>query len=436
MAYLVIPNQVGADAAMIWVAGINENFDAAAAVLEYGAEQRLLNDGWLEWTSRDGKNRVRHQRVLLTNLNPQSTYSLQLRIGGAVRTDASVKTLPTQLPVQGQPPFTVLLGSCFYKREDEVGEVGKTYVNLPFGARPDVKILCGDQVYLDNPPQDFFFPHSAEWLENRSFDTYLSTWTQSTLNGGFHRLLKNNANFFCSDDHEYWNNAPELGLNVFFRTLTQAQRANWFLMARRLFEVFQTPLAVNAFRVGNLSFSILDTRINRQPGLVNFMDPNHLLLVRDWINQLPGPGVIVVGQPLLTEKGSKADWGLPDYQQYAELVRYIKAANHSIVILTGDVHFGRVASCDLRPELGTKLIEVISSPMQLVPGAKGTFKEAPQVFGAVKTEADFWDQKNHFLTLEFTALSAQRTAMRIKYWPVMKNGSPLQSKVVGSFELI
>jgi hypothetical protein len=436
MPYLVIPNQVGADAAMIWVAGVNENFDAATAVLEYGAQQRPLNDGWLEWVSRDGRNRVRHQRVLLTNLDPKTTYPAQLRIGGAVRADATVKTLPRDLPTQGQTPFTVMLGSCFYKREDEVGDVGKTYVNLPFGSKPDVKILCGDQVYLDNPPQDFILLRSPEWLETRSFDTYVKTWTQSTLNGGFHRLLKNNANYFCSDDHEYWNNAPDVGLNVPLFTATRGQRDNWFTMARRLFEVFQTPLAVNAFQVGNLSFSILDTRINRQSGNVNFMDPAHLLLVRDWINQLPGPGVIVIGQPLLTEKGSKKDWGLPDYQQYAELVRYIRAANHSIVILTGDVHFGRIASCTLRPELGTKLIEVISSPMQLVPHAGGTFKEAPHVFGSVRTEADFWDKKNHFLTLEFTAPSAQRVAMQIKYWPIMKNGSPLQSKVVGSFELI
>jgi hypothetical protein len=436
MPYLVIPNEVGADAAMIWVAAVNEIFDAATAVLEYGAEQRALNAGWLDWVSRDGNNRVRYQRVLLNNLDIKKTYPLRFRIGGAVRADATVTTLPDRLPTQGQTPFIVLLGSCFYKREDEAGDVGKTYMSLPFGAQPDVKILCGDQVYLDNPPQDFIIPRSAEWLETRSFKTYLTTWTQSTMNGGFHQLIKNNANYFCSDDHEYWNNAPDIGLNVPVFTATQGQRTNWFTMARKLFEVFQTPLALNAFRVGNLSFSVLDTRINRQSGNINFMDPNHLPLVRDWINQLPGPGVIVVGQPILTEKGSKKDWGLPDYQQYDQLVKYIKASNHSIVILTGDVHFGRVASCDLRPELGTKLIEVISSPMQLVPLAGGTFKEAPQVFGSVKTEADFWDKKNHFLTLEFTATSAQRVTMQIKYWPIMKNGSPLQSKVVGSFELI
>jgi phosphodiesterase/alkaline phosphatase D-like protein len=436
MPYLVIPNEVGPDAARIWVAAVNENFDAATAVLECGPHQRALNAGWLDWASKDGDNKVRYQRVLINNLNPKETYALRFRIGGDVRADASVTTLPDKLPVKGQTPFTVLLGSCFYKAADEAGDVGKTYMSLPFGAQPDVKILCGDQVYLDNPPQDFIIPRSFKWLETRSFKTYLRAWTQSTPNGGFHRLLKNNANFFCSDDHEFWNNAPDVGLNVPLFTATQSQRNNWFTMARKLYEVFQTPLALRSFRAGILSFSVIDTRINRQPGNVNFMDPNHLPLIGEWIDQLPGPGVLVLGQPLLSEKGSKKDWGLPDYQQYSQLIKYLKASKHSIVILTGDVHFGRIASCDLRPELGTKLIEVISSPMQLVPLAAGTFKKAPHVFGSVETEADFWDKKNHFLTLEFIALSSQRVGMQIRFWPIMKNGSPLQSKVVGSFELI
>ena len=47
-----------------------------------------------------------------------------------------------------------MLGSCFFAREDPNGNVGRTYMNLPSAARPHIKFLCGDQVYLDNPPQD------------------------------------------------------------------------------------------------------------------------------------------------------------------------------------------------------------------------------------------------------------------------------------------
>jgi hypothetical protein len=436
MAYLLIPNDVTASQANVWVAAINETSDLTTAALECDMQQPPLGANWQTWTSSDGKNSVRYQRVVIQNLSPRKTYSLRFRVGGELKADASVTTLPTELPAIGQPSFTVLLGSCFYKREDEAGEVGKTYTSLPFGARPEVKILCGDQVYLDNPPAHFIIPRSASWLENRSFRTYLDTWTQSTLNGGFHQLLKNNANYFCSDDHEFWNNAPDMGLNVPLFTATQSQRNTWFKIARGLHEVFQTDQPLKTFRVGALSMCIVDTRINRASGRARFMDPNHLQFVGNWIQSLPGPGALVVGQPLLAEKGSKKDWGLPDYPQYAELVKYLRASQHSILILTGDVHFGRIASCDLRPELGTKLIEIISSPMQLVPLAGGTFTEAPRVFGPVKTEADFWDKKNHFLTLEFNASSPQRVRMQVKYWPIMKNGSPLQSKAVGTFELI
>ncbi len=436
MAYLLIPNEVTAFEAKVWVAAINEKNDLTTAVLECGTQQPPLDAAWRNWVSKDDKNSVRYQRVIIKNLNPRQTYPLKFRVGGELKADATVTTLPSELPPLGQNPFTVLLGSCFYKREDEAGEVGKTYMSLPFGARPEVKILCGDQVYLDNPPEHFLILRSSSWLENRSFKAYLDTWTQSTANGGFHQLLKNNANYFCSDDHEFWNNAPDVGLNVPIFTATQGQRDTWFKIARRLYEVFQTDEPLKAFQVGALSVGIVDTRINRASGRANFMDPNHLNLVGEWIRNLPGPGILVIGQPLLAEKGSIKDWGLPDYPQYAELIKHLRAGRHSIVMLTGDVHFGRIASCDLRPELGTKLIEIISSPMQLVPHAGGTFKQAPHVLGSVTTEADFWDKKNHFLTLEFNASSSHRVRMQVKYWPIMKNGSPLQSKTVSTFELI
>ena len=48
----------------------------------------------------------------------------------------------------------------------------------------------------------------------------------------------------------------------------------------------------------------------------------------------------------LTER--LADLGLPDYEQYEDLVRILCRTRHSVVILTGDVHFGRVARCSLR----------------------------------------------------------------------------------------
>lgn len=97
------------------------------------------------------------------------------------------------------------------------------------------------------------------------------------------------------------------------------------------------------------------------------------------------------------------------------------------MILTGDVHFGRIAVTRLRPELGTELYEVISSPMQLVPLAAGKYAPAPHVFGEVESKIDFSQGRDHFLTLEFRAPNPQRVEMFPRFWPIARNGAPVRS---------
>jgi len=433
MSFLVIPNEVFANDARIWVAAINENFDPNTAVLEYGSNQVALNTGWSNFNTADGNFSIRYQRVDLHNLTQQTSYWLTLRVGGQWKADGSIKTIPWRLPGPADPPFIVMLGSCFFGREDPDGTVGRTYMNLPAAARPDVKFLCGDQVYLDNPWHEFKNPlHGRNWLEHRSFKTYFDTWAQQTPEGGFGQLLKHGANFFSSDDHEFWNNAPDLGLNVPWFTLTQNRRDQWWAIATTLYQIFQTvPGGPVRFNIDPLSFCICETRFNRGHGGGddNFMAPANLQAIGQWMAGLNGPGILVLGQPFFAESGSIKDYGLPDFhRQYEELKGYLRQSQHSIVVLTGDVHFGRIAVTGLRPELGTKLYEVISSPMQLVPGARGTYAAAPPVFGQVSSELDFSHGDNHFLTLEFTAPSPQRVSMFPRYWPIATAGMPVRSQ--------
>src|SRR5688572_15613775 len=444
MTYLLMPNEVYANSATVWAAAINENLDPAVTFLEYESNIIPLNGGWSDLVTADGSNGIRYQRVSLDNLKQATSYNLALRIGGQVKADCSFRTIPWRLPNQGERPFIALLGSCFYGRGDPTGAVGQTYHDMPAGARPDIKFLSGDQVYLDNPAQDFINPlKGRDWLEARSFKTYADNWSQLTLAGGFSRMLKQGGNFFTSDDHEYWNNAPDVGLNVPFFAMSSSGRQEWWDIGHQLYSVFQTsPGLPVKFKIDPLSFCIAETRFFRghgRGGTGEFIPQAHLDEVGNWTESLDGPGVLVLGQPFFATAGGFKDYTLQNFnRQFEQLRSHLRRSRHSIVILTGDVHFGRVAVADLRPELGTKLYEVISSPMQLVPHAEGDYAPAENVFGTITSEQDFSQKRNHFLTLEFCAPSSRRASMLVRFWPIIQSGAPVQSHVVGSgaFELM
>jgi hypothetical protein len=449
MTFLVIPNDVGTDHARIWIAAINEpaierQFREAAidARLDYGVGALpLRHDRWKRWSSGDGANSIVYQRVTLSGLAARTRHAVRLLIDKTPVAEAGMTTLPDRLPIKGEKPFTVFLGSCFCLSED-TGGVSRAYQRIMNSERdaPEVNIFCGDQVYLDHPLYDFLVPHGPDWLGNRFFQSYVASWTAAASKGSLHPLLRQNANYFSSDDHEFWNNAPDIGLNVPFYTLTRAQRRKWMTLASQLFQVFQTEIVVSdpaeaaelnimpdpddgivrrplqTFRVGSLSFLVAETRFDRDAARRRFMPEGRFREIEAWAGALTGPGVLVLGQPLLANRGSKADWGLRDYAQYQELLRVLRRSQHWLVVLTGDVHYGRIASCDLQPQTGARIIEIISSPMRQIPLAKGEFEEAPSVWSKVVTEKSFWDEKEHFLTLEFSAASPHRVEMQAKFW--------------------
>ena len=73
-------------------------------------------------------------------------------------------------------------------------------------------------------------------------------------------------------------------------------------------------------------------------------------------------------QPLLAKKNPR-DRGLPDFpEQYTRLCDALIATPQDVLVLSGDVHFGRVAEVEIeRPGRGgARVYEVISSPMALV----------------------------------------------------------------------
>jgi hypothetical protein len=442
MPHLVFPLQVSATSATVWVGAINENFDPAQIALTINQAPVPLSASWEQWRSQDDERRIDFQRVTIAGRQPGTAYDLECLVNGAVKSTARLTTLPAQLPSPADSgPFIVLLGSCFYEPKDD-GRAGKLFRRMPAGAKPHVKLLCGDQVYLDNPAFQFILPRSRSGLEKNFLKKYLKNWTQQSDGEGYREVLKAGANFFCADDHEYWNNFP-FGASYLPQTWVGSGRERWHAATEPLYRIFQTTAPAQTFEVGNLSFFIADTRSTRDEDRRNFLAPAAFEQLRQWVNNLTGPGALALGQAIFAGKSSElggrfGDFGLPDFKQYEELVKVLSGATHSLLLLTGDVHFGRVASCTLPS--GARLIEVISSPMSLVSSTfGGNWAAPPERFPAfpipdvvqrpietaeLRPGEVFKLEGNHFATLEFTQLGA-KVKMTAKYWPVGDDDEPL-----------
>jgi hypothetical protein len=434
--HFLIPREASATTATLWIAAVDEPQAAQQLQLAPGTPGTVTYQPWEKWPLNAQKPRIRHREVRVSGLQPRQTYSFTLQSNGNDVASAKVTTLPTALPLLGEKPFTVLLGSCFARLEDEGGRVANTFFHLPHSARPDVKFLAGDQVYLDSPASAFTRPHSVSELHEGFVRHYTATWGDPK---GLATLLSEGANFFSSDDHEYWNNAPNRAVHIPDTYLGNLDA--WLKAARELYRAFQTPKTITEFTVPPVSFLIADTRINRSADESDFMKAADLLRVEQWVKALKGPGVLVIGQPLLQTttnvfSGTLFDWNLPDYKQYHALVEIVGASPHSLVILTGDVHFGRVARSTLRSD--KDLVEIISSPLSLVDEvARGKWEKAPAYFpttrpatvtpawlarSGVVTE-DFAPTEGHFLTIEFTRRGSG-AHLRLRFWPVITNGVP------------
>jgi hypothetical protein len=436
--YFLVPHEVSSNTATLWFGAIDETQSIEQFRLVPDRPGQATAKNAKQWPVDVRQPRIQYREFEITGLAPRQTYSFALVVDSRRVAEAKVITLPEELPPRGDKPFIVLLGSCFSRLQDEECKVANTFFHLPLCAKPDVKIFAGDQVYLDSPWQRFAAgTHTVAELHDIFVEHYKYTWGQSE---GFVRLLKEGANYFCSDDHEFWNNAPNIASFILDTWPPLGKRLEWWKAARELYCAFQGGKPIQQFDIPPLSFLVADTRMNRSNKKVDFMLRSDLDRVGRWVDGLKGPGVLVIGQPLLQTStgffsGHLQDWNLPDYEQYHQLVEIVGRSVHSLVILTGDVHYGRIACSSLRS--GAALIEIIASPMSLVDeNAKGHWEAAPEVFPAVRpehatpatlarsgvvTEPNFSPNDAYFLTIEFTRQGAG-ALLRLRYWPILING--------------
>lgn len=434
MSSLLVPHQATSRSVTVWVGTLSE--PPAGLALRVGARQAALG-GWTTWAAR-GEPKFWSTRVTVDALDPGRRYPLRLLDGETELASGTAVTLPDELPTLGEQPFICLLGSCFARFSDGAGAAGAAYAALPVAARPHVKFLTGDQVYLDAPfPRYLYNVYGEEDLQAELLATYVETWMQGSDGWGFSELLRSGATYFSSDDHEVWNNAPAPTPVVRATWWPFGDRgAAWWRLALALYDTFQSSSRSEAFRVGRMSFKVIDTRLDRSLDRSRFTDPAEMAALGAWVDALDGPGAIVLGQPVFVAprgvKGHITDWGLVDFAQYEELIRIISRTRHDLLVLTGDVHYGRVAGCRL-PN-GASVIEIIASPFALVDRrVGGKWHPPPPVFpagavpGAMRSEV--WLEEGHqladdqFATLEFAADGA-RVQLTVRSWAIPRPGRP------------
>jgi hypothetical protein len=281
---------------------------------------------------------------------------------------------------------------------------------------PELRFLVGDQIYLD--------VFSATGIPNplvapNVWEIYTKQWADQN----FQQFFMSTPTGILPDDHEFWNDYPHGNLQLPYLSNT-VLRSNLERDARAALQAFQLPLNVNgqasfSFAVPPLHFYVLDTRLSRTRYDANparFMHPQDRADVLQWLAHLPGPGILVMADSLVTNPSpdwqrllhTMGDVTLGDYgEDFYALWQGIIGAPHDVLLLSGDVHyggFGEVSTQASRyarpgPRLG-KVYECVSSALALLATAKSNY-DKPQKFdlsGALARH-EYLPYTNHYATL-------------------------------------
>ena len=269
------------------------------------------------------------------------------------------RTLPSRLPLKGSgDAFTVALGSCFYEHRDG-GRAAAAYKALyergGMSVQPDIAVLSGDQVYLDIGFDSLSL--IPKEIRERIASDYSHHWR------ALGSILSRGGTWMLPDDHEYWNDYPfyESPIPLLLPLRLEHVRKAWGDAASDAVKNIQRSPVVESFTLGDdLSVCFADLRSFRSED--KFLPEAEFQKLLNWANSRSCPSVLVLPQPLIVNK-NKVERNLISYRrQYVELLHALGSVSHDIVILTGDVHFGRIASVPVGTN-GARLIEIISSPL-------------------------------------------------------------------------
>lgn len=294
------------------------------------------------------KRRMGVLTVRLAQRHPGDAYDVLVPEAGLER-PFRWRTLADDLG-KDRDGVTFLFGSCWWRNNDREGAYATAVADLVKKWKPAFKLLIGDQVYQDWP-WDLLGPDSPMLRYAERYEQY---WGDP----GYQQILTSTPNFFMADDHEFWNDYPEKQMQL-ARTWTREGRKEHGDAAQALYERYQRCLNPGdtrwfTFRVGRVSFFVVDTRSERTH--IGIPEPHFILKdqwldLEGWVQGLTGPGVLVIGQPMFTGPGSRWDHKLPDFaEDYGRLCslfeKSLRGDNnqhlpHDILMLSGDIHVGR-----------------------------------------------------------------------------------------------
>lgn len=304
----------------------------------------------------------------------QGTFTLRVGVEGEPAEGvAATSPLPEQLPLAPGTAFNVLLTSCYYHKGEHAHAFAETLTALPATLRPQLTLFLGDQVYLDLPTFSELRNDAAE-LAKVFEERYSNVWQ-----GPYGSAFRCAPSTSIPDDHEFWNNYPSRFFAV-QNTWSAEGRRRWKAAASGAFSAFQlgdanpqgTPVV---FDVPPLSFFIADTRSARDDqGRRWTLGPGGVALakLRAWAESAIAKRlfpVFVAGQSLLDRPGDGVDRTLPDYADYPLIMAELgKLSSHGRcpLLITGDVHYGRLAFAVDASSGRPRAFEVIASPAALV----------------------------------------------------------------------
>lgn len=197
----------------------------------------------------------------------------------------------------------------------------------------------------------------------------------------------------------------------------------------------------------DLSICLVNLRTER--GANQFISDAEFARLIDWAVGLQCPGVLVV-QQLLMDVAGEGERSLPSFkEQYSRLLEALAESGNDIVVLSGDVHFGRVASVEFGTK-GATYTEVVASPLSNLKGllnglASDVCNNKPEIFPNLRqsnlslpartvhyddnykvshTSGKAWSvypkdrTDEHFMTLSFSRVENNVLLLNVDAWRV------------------